>query len=170
MSKLNVGQNAGYTKSVNDTVQENYPNTIVEAIYWDKEKKPLGEVLEDIESRIPEPGPTPTPGSGLKVIVSTADWAEISEEGVEASTKAEAAQIAGITEDELDFLLDGGDLTPCLFVYGANGGSPDNYSYNTKGACRGQMEEGFPYFQMTDGEFPGAEIRDGAYVIYGFGL
>lgn len=58
MSKLNVGQNAGYTKSVNDTVPENYPNTIVEAIYWDKEKRPLGEVLEDIESRL-SPGPEP---------------------------------------------------------------------------------------------------------------
>lgn len=118
----------------------------------------------------PSPTPTPTPGSGLKVIVSTADWGEISEEGVEASTKAEAAQIIGITEDELDFLLNGGDATPCLFVYGANGGSPDNYAYSTKGAFRGQMEEGKPYFQMADRESPSAGISDGAYVIYGFGL
>lgn len=117
----------------------------------------------------PGPGPTPTPGAGIKVIVSTADWVEISEEGVEASTKAEAAQIAGITEDELDFLLNGGDATPCLFVFGNNGGSPGNYWYFTKGVQRGSDGNGSFDFCMEDDGNPSITLTDGVYTIRGFG-
>lgn len=66
----------------------------------------------------------PNPGgggeSGLKVIVSTADWALISGDGVTANTKAEAAEIAGITEAELDLMLDSGAYAGAvLFAYKA---------------------------------------------------
>lgn len=54
MSKLNIGQNAGYTKSKNDSMPENYPNTIVEAVYWDDKKKLLSEVLSDSASKTEE--------------------------------------------------------------------------------------------------------------------
>lgn len=104
--------------------------------------------------------------SGLKVIVSTADWAQISREGVTTSTKAEAAQIAGISEDELDFLLNGGDLTPCLFVFGNNGGSPSNYWYDTKGVRRGHYETGVVGFTVGKSS---VVLENGVYTILGFG-
>lgn len=109
-------------------------------------------------------GPVP------KVIVSTADWALISSEGVTANTKAEAAQIAGITVDELDFLLNGGDLTPCLFVFGANGGSPSNYWYYTQGVQRGHTEEsGNASFSMVNDDSPAVDLENGVYTIVGLG-
>jgi hypothetical protein len=52
MSKLNTGQNAGYTKSVNQKIQENFPNTIVEAIAWDKKNVRLDEVLDKIDTSV----------------------------------------------------------------------------------------------------------------------
>lgn len=59
-------------------------------------------------------GPVP------KVIVSTADWALISVNGVSANTKAEAAEIAGISEEELDLMLDSGAYKGAvLFAYKA---------------------------------------------------
>lgn len=64
--------------------------------------------------------PGPTPSAGLKVIVSTADWALISSDGVTTNTKAEAAEIAGITEEELDLMLDSGAYAGAvLFAYKA---------------------------------------------------
>lgn len=67
----------------------------------------------------PQPGPTPT---GLKVIVSTADWRDYEDNTVTANTRAEAAQLAGISEDDLDYLLDPDEQGPIIMMYGF--GSP----------------------------------------------
>lgn len=116
------------------------------------------------------PSPSPTPTSGLRVIVSTADWGLISSEGVTANTKAEAAQIAGITEDDLDFLLDGGDLTPCLFVYRPVSQEDPNYYYQTEGTQIARLAE-YTYFCMSSGNNPGIgyDVADGIYTIAGLG-
>ena len=72
------------------------------------------------------PGPTPT--TGLKVIVSTANWSKIPNGGVACSTKAEAAETAGISEDDLDFLVAGATGAPCLFL-APTGGKTNTREY-----------------------------------------
>lgn len=61
-------------------------------------------------------GPVP------KVIVSTADWRDYEDNTVTANTRAEAAQLAGISEDDLDYLLDPDEQGPIIMMYGF--GSP----------------------------------------------
>lgn len=77
----------------------------------------LPGILNYIIDLLPEtPGPGPTPTTGLRVIVSTANWSRIPNGGVPCSTKAEAAETAGISEDDLDFLVAGATGAPCLFL------------------------------------------------------
>lgn len=54
----------------------------------------------------PGPGPSPTPSTGVKVIVSTADWSTITDEGVAASSIAGLAELIGMSEDDLSGIFD----------------------------------------------------------------
>ena len=125
----------------------------------------LAALLDDIADKANEGGG----GGDVVVIKSTADWATISEEGVECSTKAEAATLAGITEDELDFLLNGGDDTPTLFVFGNTGSSEDNHWWTTSGVRRGQQSSSEQGFSMDGGNNPVIYIDgNGKYIVCGF--
>lgn len=62
MSKLSIKPNVGYTKPQDDAAFGNYPNTIVEAIYWDKEKMTLDSALSYIMDKIGWPEPPSPPG------------------------------------------------------------------------------------------------------------
>jgi len=60
MSKLLTKPNQGYTKASEQTGGGTYPNTLVEAVYWDKEGKSLEEaLLGSTETAIPVDGFAP---------------------------------------------------------------------------------------------------------------
>ena len=49
MSKLLIKPQSGYTRSDDEENPGMYPNTIVEAVYYQKKDKPLEDILEDLE-------------------------------------------------------------------------------------------------------------------------
>jgi hypothetical protein len=50
MSKLLPNPSAGYTKPLDESTPGLYPNTIVEAVYWDEKDKPLSDALKELEA------------------------------------------------------------------------------------------------------------------------
>lgn len=82
-----------------------YPKTLVEAVYWDKEKKSLGEVLEDIENS----------GGGSVLIECDANALyEIPAGGTDQMSKQAFCELLGIMESDLEQIFSNEDYLPAL--------------------------------------------------------
>ncbi len=100
MSKLLIKPKPGYTDAKASSNSGSYPNTLVEAIYWDEEQISLEETLR----RLQEGGGG---GSELKIINGSM-WLMARKDAINTNqlTKAEAMEYLHISEDEFDLLVD----------------------------------------------------------------